>query len=103
MLDGIIIEKLGSVRYLIDVGYTVYNRHVDQIEKIGQNVNLDLEGPQVDMMSDIPEPPDEQELVNEQPVVQPVVQRNSPPPLRRSVRERKPNRLYYNEKYLSQK
>ena len=99
MLDGIIVEKLGSVRYLIDVGYTVYNRHVDQIEKIGQNVNLDLEGPQVDMMSDIPEPPDEQELVNEQPVVQPVVQRNSPPPLRRSCRERKPNRLYFNDKF----
>ena len=99
MLDGIIVEKLGSVRYLIDVGYTLYNRHVDQIEKIVQNVNLDLEGPQVDMMSDIPEPPNEQELVNEQPVVQPVVQRNSPPPLRRSFRERKPNRLYFNEKF----
>ena len=42
MIDGIIIEKLGSVRYLIDVGYTLYNRHVDQIEKIGQNFSLNL-------------------------------------------------------------
>ena len=77
----------------------MYNRHVDQIEKIGQNINLNLEIPHVDIMSDIQESHNEQELVNDQPVVQ----RNSPPPLRRSVRERKPNRLYYNEKYPSQK
>ena len=95
MLDGIIVEKLGSVRYLIDVGYTIYNRHVDQIEKIGQNVNLNLENPLIDIMTDIPESHDEQELVNEQPVVQ----RNSPPPLRRSARTRKPNELYINERF----
>ena len=95
LIDGIIVEKLGSVRYLIDVGYTVYNRHVDQIVKLGQYVKLDIEEPDVEIMSDTPEPPDEQELVNQQPAVQ----RHSPPSLRRSCRERKPNRLYFNGRY----
>ena len=92
MIDGIIVEKLGSVRYLIDVGYTVYNRHVDQIEKIGQNINLNLEVSYEDIA--------DQELVGND---HPEVQRNSPLPVRRSVRHRIPNRLYYNDDYVSHK
>ena len=38
------------MRYLIDVGYTVYNRNVDQIEKIGQKLNGDLEKSQLDVI-----------------------------------------------------
>ena len=46
----LIIEKIGPVRYLIDVGYTVYNRNVDQIEKIGKKLNGDLEKSQLDVI-----------------------------------------------------
>ena len=99
LIDGIIVEKLGPVRYLIDVGYTVYNRHVDQIEKIGQNLRLQLEEPYSGIVSDLEEV--EQPHVDQRH--QQAVQRNNVPQLRRSTRERKPNKLYSNDKYLLNK
>ena len=50
VINGVIVEKIGPVRYLIDVGYPVYNRHVDQIEKIGQKIDVDLEKSQLDVI-----------------------------------------------------
>ena len=98
VINGVIIEKIGPVRYLIDVGYCVYNRHVDQIEKIGQKLNGDLEKSQLDVIGLDCEPVDEQPVINRALTRSPnVLQRNEPEivqPQRRSTRMKKPNKHY---------
>ena len=98
VINGVIVEKIGPVRYLIDVGYCVYNRHVDQIEKIGQKLNGDLEKSQLDVIGLDCEPVDEQPVINRARTRSPnVLQRNEPEivqPQRRSTRMKKPDKHY---------
>ena len=97
MINGVIVDKLGPVRYLIDVGYTIYNRHVDQIEKIGQKVNLELEDSELDLI-DNDEPQGECMPIVRSPTVVPRVE-----PPRRSSRVKKPNKLYNNDNFVLRK
>ena len=76
---------------------TVYNRHVDQVEKIGQNLTLHLEEPYSGIVSDL------EDEVNQQPVEQRQQQAVHVPQLKRSTRERMPNKLYSNDRYLLNK
>ena len=102
MINGIVIDKLGPVRYSIDVGYTIYNRHVDQMEKIGQNVFSELQDNQLDILCNDNEQQVEQVPVNHNPRARPpvVVHREEAP--RRSSRVKKPNRLINNDSFVLQ-
>ena len=102
MINGLVVDRLGPVRYLIDVGYTVYNRHVDQMEKIGQKVFAELQDNQLDILCNDNEQQEEQIPVIHSPRARPpiVVQREEPP--RRSLRVKKPNRLFNNDSFVLQ-